>query len=94
MRWIYFLSRVTFICNLIYLLALYMRLHPSFPEVFMTSTIIIIGTVMAFFGTVAVNLVYLWMLVTGAKIGKYMPVWLALANFVFLLVQVILSIVL
>lgn len=90
MRWIYFLSRVTFLCNLIYLLALYMRVNPSFPEVFMTSTIIIIGTVMAFVGTIIVNLVYLWMLVTRVNFSKHLPVWLAIANFLFLLLQVIL----
>ena len=90
MRWIYFFSRVVFICNLFYLLALYIRLSPQVPEVFLTSGIIIMGSVMALYGTVLINLCYGWLL-TRKKLKQYVPLWLALVNFLFLLTQILLS---
>ncbi|MCM5528538.1 hypothetical protein [Parasegetibacter sp. NRK P23] len=91
MRWIYFFSRVVFICNLFYLLALYIRLAPQVPEVFLTSGIIIMGSVMALYGTVLINLSYGWLLLTRKKLKQYVPLWLALVNFLFLLTQILLS---
>lgn len=94
MRWIYFFSRVVFICNLFYLLAIYIRLNPTFPDIFLSSTSIIIGTIMAIYGNIFINLAYLILLFNRKKMKEFAPVWLVLANFIFLLIQITLYFVL
>jgi hypothetical protein len=82
-----FFSRVAFICNICYLLTSLERYGPSFlSNNSITSSIIVLGWVMA----TGVNLVVnLWALVVWSfkKGPLQVPRWLLIVNFIFLLVQ-------
>jgi ABC-type molybdate transport system permease subunit len=90
MRWLPFLSRVAFICNLFFLLSVllqwkYVALHPT-----ITSTIIITGLFLApFVFNPLVNLFYLLMLLRRKGAATVVPTWLMRANFIFLLLQTV-----
>jgi hypothetical protein len=87
MKWTLFFSRVAFICNLFFLLSLYIRISPRQEATLTTSTTIIIGTLMAYSFTFLVNLIYFFILIRKKSIHSYLPLWLAVANFLFLLAQ-------
>jgi len=82
-----FFSRVAFICNICFVLTSLQRYGPAVLENnTITSTIIVLGWLMA----VGVNvLVNLWALVAWSfRKGKLqVPSWLLIVNFIFLLAQ-------
>jgi len=90
MRWLPFLSRVAFICNLFFLLSILLQWKQvAFPQS-ITSTILIAGLFLApaLFNPLA-NLFYLLMLVQRKPVYRTVPKWLAVTNFGFLLVQIL-----
>jgi hypothetical protein len=85
-----FFSRVTFICNICFLLAFVLQMIPHPPEGEMVATTIIIGYVLA----VIINLtVSLWLIIlffSGRKLKNLVPLWLIIINFLFLIPDLIL----
>ena len=87
-----FLSRVAFICNCCLLLVWLMRYLPAMPESSLTSTVIIAGVVLSFIVNVPVNIMYALLLFRRQRLRDRVPVWLAVINFLFLIVQLYLVI--
>lgn len=89
---ILFLSRVALICNICFLITLLMHYIPAVASGIFSSTLIILGTVMAIVINVLMNILYLIIVFYGRPIRKFVPVWLISVNFLFLILQVILLI--
>ncbi|HUR10082.1 MAG TPA: hypothetical protein VM012_01860 [Flavitalea sp.] len=81
-----FFARITFICNVCFVLALFLRYYPYLQGAF-ASTIIILGTVIAFIVNVLLHLVFLVLYLTGKHFRKHIPGWLLFANLMFLSIQ-------
>lgn len=89
MRWLLFLSRVAFICNVFFLLAVSLQLFHWLGSEDAQSTVIILGLVMAAVLNPAVNFCYgLWFL-SGKNRSLNVPRWLVFANLLFLLLQIL-----
>jgi hypothetical protein len=84
-----FFSRVAFVCNICFLLALALQFLRWNANNAFTSTIIILGHVVAIFVNITVNLVYLTIVVTRSRLPWTVPRWLVVANFVFVVIQII-----
>ena len=89
---ILFLSRVALICNVCFLITLLLHYIPAVANGIFSSTLIILGTVMAIVINVLMNILYLIIVFCGRPIRKFVPVWLMSVNFLFLILQVILLI--
>jgi hypothetical protein len=89
MRWLLFLSRVAFICNIFFLVAFSLQLTHWIKNEQLTSTIIMIGYVMGFIVNPFVNLCYLVTAVMPGKKLKAIPAWLVTANILFLVIQIL-----
>ena len=89
---ILFLSRVALICNICFLITLLMHYIPAIASGIFSSTLIILGTVMAIVINVLMNILYLIIVFYGRPIRKFVPVCLISVNFLFLILQVILLI--
>ena len=87
-----FFSRVALLCNVCFVLTFLVRYVPSLKEGFFVSTIIIIGLVLSIVINVIINLLYLLVVAAGKPIGNFVPVWLAIINFLFFVLQAILLI--
>lgn len=87
MRWVAFLSRVAFVCNLFFILALYIRLSPNVSEILLSSTTIIIGYVLAIYLNAGINIIYAIILLSRKKLKDFVRIWVASLNFIFLLIQ-------
>lgn len=86
MRWLLFLSRLAFICGVCFLLSLgFAMLQRENTEV-VSSTIIIIGYAMGMIVVPVTVLCYLFVIFSRKKLRQIVPVWLSVANFLFLLV--------
>jgi hypothetical protein len=88
MRWLLFLSRLAFICGLFFLLSLSQLIWNWMQEGSVLSTIITIGV---FMGSVVIPLTcgcYLVVFLFTKKIRKALPLWLIVANILFLLLLV------
>ena len=90
MRGLHFLSRVAFICNLAFLLSVLLQWQPVISNKALLSTIVIAGYVLApvLFSPV-VNILYAVLLFKKKPLAAFVPRWLAVANFIFLLVQLL-----
>ena len=86
------LSRAALICNICFLITLLMHYIPAIASGIFSSTLIILGTVMAIVINVLMNILYLIIVFYGRPIRKFVPVWLISVNFLFLILQVILLI--
>lgn len=87
MRWLLFLSRIAFICNLFFLLTVLLQWRNLGGNEAIISTIIIIGYVFAVLVNPLVNIFYLFMLIRKKQLFQTLPKWLVLTNFIFLLLQ-------
>jgi len=83
-----FLSRVAFLCNVCLVLAWLLRYLPAIEYGTVVSTIIVAGLVLSFIVNGLVNILYAWLLVRRRPLRQYVPVWLAVVNFLFLIVQI------
>jgi hypothetical protein len=86
MRWLLFLSRLAFICGIFFLLTVSLQINNWSQDEGITSTIVIIGYFLSVFIIPAVNLCYLTVLVIRKKLYP-VPLWLSLANLLFLFLQ-------
>lgn len=82
-----FLSRVAFLCNVCLVLVWLLRYLPPIPYGSVVSTIIIAGLILSFVVNSIVNIWYALVLVRRQPLRKVVPVWLAVINFLFLIVQ-------
>jgi hypothetical protein len=86
MRFVLFLSRIAFICNLFFLLALVVRFINLAGNSVAVSTIGITGYLLVALFNPLVNIIYLTLLIRR-KLFDNLPRWLVLSNFIFLLLQ-------
>ena len=87
-----FLSRVAFLCNVCFLLALFANYIPFIKNGVITSTIIIMGKVLAIIVNMLVVLLYVALMVARKSIFSFVPKWIIIVNFLFFILQVILLI--
>jgi hypothetical protein len=90
MSFLRFLSRVAFICNICFLLAVVLLYLDHPPEGDLISLIVVIGFVLAFIVNLIVNISYGINLLVRKRAGIEIPSWLMLANFIFLFPELIL----
>ena len=86
MRLLRFLSRVAFICNICFLLAILVRYTPSPPEGHLISTIIVLGFLVGIILNILVNI---WLLIAWIAKGamNIIPLWLRIGNGLFFVIQ-------
>jgi len=89
MRWLLFLSRVAFICNLFSLLTLLILWKNFVHQQAIVGTIAILGYVLAIVFNPIVNLIYGSLLLAKRTALALILNWLIFANFLFLLLQVL-----
>ncbi len=86
MRLLLFISKVSFICNICYVLSVvgrYFNLEQIHDSV--KNTVIILGFIAVFINAL-VNLLWIFSLIIGKK---SVPLWLGIANFLFLIFQIV-----
>ena len=89
MRWLLFLSRVAFVCNLLILVSFSLLLTQWLKHEELSSTIVITGYVLSILFNPVVNLSYLvvfWVKKNGLVI---VPSWLVVMNILFLMLQLV-----
>ena len=87
MRWLLFLSRLAFICGIFFLLTVSLQISNWSRNEAVTSTIVIIGYFLCVFIIPVINLCYLIVLIVRKTLDP-VPLWLSLANLLFLLLQI------
>lgn len=87
MRWLLFLSRVAFICNIFFLLAFSLKVSNWVHNQDVESTIVITGYFLAALFNPLVNLCYLVLFLIRKKFWQTVPSWLITANLLFLIMQ-------
>ena len=85
MRWLLFLSRLAFICGLCFLLSVSLLMQEWISDENLKSMIITIGYLMGMIVIPLVNLCYLAVLIVKRRLKEFVPVWLVIVNFLFLL---------
>ena len=84
MRWLLFLSRLAFVCNVFFLVALSLQFTRWFHNQDAESLVIIIGYFMAVLLNPAAVLCYAILLLRNRRKLQNIPVWLMIANVLFL----------
>lgn len=87
MRWLLFLSRVAFICNIFFLLVVSIQFAKWIIDEELVSTIVILGYLMVAILNPFVNLCYLILLMGKRSKLRLIPSWLVMANFLFLIIE-------
>jgi hypothetical protein len=87
MRWLLFLSRVAFFCNIFFLLSFVLKLTNWIRDPDLVSTILILGHVLAIIFNLIVNLSYLVLFLVRRRLLQNIPAWLITANILFLIMQ-------
>ena len=88
-RWLLFLSRVAFLCNICFLIAFSIQMTDWIKNPDITSMIALVGYLMGFLVNPFVNLSYLVMLIVARRKLKVVPSWLLTANILFLVIQIL-----
>lgn len=90
MRLIAFLSKVALICNFFFLLTVALHFYNFIGENSIVSIIVIMGYALAVFVfTPLVNIIYLTALALRKNLLAAVPKWIVIANFIFLILQII-----
>jgi hypothetical protein len=89
MRLIRFLSQFAFICNLCFVFAFAIQRIPDPPGSGLIPTIVILGDVVSLIVNLIVNACYAGLLLRRIPFRNILPVWLIIANFLFLILQLI-----
>jgi hypothetical protein len=89
MRWLLFLSRLAFICNVFFLLAVSLQFTRWLRNADLEATIIILGYVLVLVLNPFVNFCVAILYFTKREKLANIPKYLLLANLVFLLLQII-----
>lgn len=82
MRWLLFLTRLTLICGVFFLLSLSQLVRPWIRDEAAVSTIITIGYFMGMIIVPVTLLSLLLMWIAGKKPGRVVPRWLIIANII------------
>ena len=88
MRWLLFLSRLAFICGIFFLLSVSLLIRDWAKDDAITSTIITIGYIMGLLIVPVVNVCYFVVLFVKKRISIYVPLWLVVANILFLFILI------
>jgi hypothetical protein len=88
MKWLSFLSRLAFICNIFFLLAFSLMISRYITNETVVSTILIIGYFLVILFSPLVNLCYLVLFLLRKKFWHFIPSWLITANVMFLLMEI------
>ncbi len=88
MRWVLFLSRLAFVCNVFFLLAISLQYFRWIAYENIEATVIIIGYGMVVLINPFINLCYGVLFFLCREKLATVPRWLRIANFVFLLLQI------
>ena len=86
MRWLLFISRIGFLCNICYafsVIARYINLKSLHKDV--VATIVVLGVVSILLNTI-VNIFWLYTLIIQQKV---LPLFLGISNFIFLILQLL-----
>ena len=86
MRWLLFLSRLSFVCGICFLVSLSFLLMKTDNQEPVSSTIVVIGYAMGLVVVPFTVLCYLGMMFGKNKPGKFVPSWLIVSNIIFLFV--------
>lgn len=86
MRWLLFLSRLAFICGICFLISLGMAAFNQTNDEPVSSTVIIIGYAMGLIVVPITDICYLVVMLMGRKLAKFVPLWLVIANVLFLFI--------
>jgi len=89
MRWLLFLSKLAFICNLAFLVSFVFRVTNWLSNHDIKAYIIIIGWVLSILFNPAVVAIYLLLFWIKRKRLAIVPVWLIVMNILFLFLQLI-----
>jgi hypothetical protein len=87
MRWLLFLSRLSFICGFCFVIALSLRFYNWMYDEAITSTILIIGFVIGLIVVPFTLICYLGVILARKKLN--IPVWLLVSNILFLFILLI-----
>lgn len=87
MQRLLFFSRVAFICNICFLLTWLMRYLPPMQQGHIASTVVILGIGLSVILNVIINLFIIAGLLQRKPVKEYVPLWLVLANVLFLIAQ-------
>jgi hypothetical protein len=88
MRWLLFLSRLAFICGVFFMLSVSLLIRDWAKDDAITSTIITLGYAMGLVIVPSVNLCYLVILFVKRRLAVYVPLWLVVANILFLFILI------
>ncbi|HOZ68664.1 MAG TPA: hypothetical protein PLU11_08660 [Chitinophagaceae bacterium] len=88
MRWLLFLSRLAFICGIAFLVSLGIAMAKTENNEPISSTIIMIGYGMGMVLVPFTVLCYLLVAFSKKKLRQIVPLWLIIANIIFLCVLV------
>lgn len=89
MRWLLFLSKLAFICNLLFIPAFILQIRNFIPDQNFSSYIIIIGFVFSILFNPMTNLCYIVTYFINKKLLATIPGWLIVVNILFLFLQVV-----
>ncbi len=89
MRWLLFLSRVSFLCGLLMLLAFSLLFTTWNENEGLASTVVMAGYGLAMVMLPLTGLIYLLLTVTGRKPAQVVPRWLIICNTIMLLIFLI-----
>lgn len=83
-----FLSRVTFICNICFLLTAFIQWLPYKIEGWWVEQVVAMGYILAVILNVLLTVCLIFVFLFGAMRRTGIPIWLMIINFLFLLIQV------
>lgn len=89
MRWLLFLSRVAFVCNLLFLVSFSLMISKWVKNEDLSSTIIISGYMLSVIFNPIVNLSYLVIFWAKRNSLSVIPAWLIVMNILFLMLQLV-----
>ena len=89
MRWLLFLSRVAFVCNLLFLVAFTLSVTKWLKNEELTSAIIIAGFVLSVLFNPLVNVCYLVVFWVKRKSLAIIPAWIMVMNILFIILQLV-----
>lgn len=85
MSWLRFLSKLSFICGLFFIASVSLLIKNWLTDITAISTIVTLGYAMGLILFPLVNICYLGVLLVKRKLLAFVPLWLVIANVIFLL---------
>ena len=90
MQQLLFLSRVTFICNICFVLTWIFPYLPNLESGHLVATILVLGIIVSVILNIIVNLIIIVLLLRRKPVWTYIPRWLVIFNLLCLAPQIIL----